>query len=525
MSRPIGEDLEATEDTCNAYLKSRRRCPKTAASHQAPYLPVCKKHKAKKLLGGRCQKSDETGRCSKLIRYQPPFAELCNDHRDWDGLPCWLLKLPTELRMHIFSYLLPDKPINAWLDAPLRKDRSRCSWELMLVNKQIRDEAMFILYGSQTFTVALGRENLVMCGGIYAHDKSEWPSIMIYNPPRPRPIRTGHVPPMLKFIKHMRLQITFVNPGYPAGRPQHYPVWDESIDLYDLRDSAKALVHLLSEGHNLLSLSVVLVAQNIFARAWTNEELCRILRTVGEPLMQLRGIPKATVEAVYQIHSAQRLSLTQYFPDQMRPATEKDEVAKPGEFVLSYKYSGHKVPTLVKVSTPLVGFEEYEKMKSNFEKAASSRDEIDVHPNEAITLKRFDAFRKAYHTVEGNFRTALPRGKNWLLHRARMAREDHDLECIAKVREELEAEVKRLINAERDSISVKEKLAMTALDEFDTQIGGKKRKRDEGDQSVPDSASLPGIDEDDEDADDELYGSGDRPPRISIARRGRGGRT
>lgn len=380
--------------------------------------------------------------------------------------------------MQIFSYLLPDKPINAWLDAPLRRDRTRCSWELLLVNRQIRDEAMDILYGSQTFTVGLGRENIVLCGGIYSHDKSEWPSIMVYNPPRIN--RIGHVPPMLKYIRHMRLQISFVNPGFPAGRPQHYPVWDESIDLYDLRDSARALVHLLSGTHSLLSLSIVLVAQNIFSKAWTNDDLCRIMKTVGEPLMQLRGIPQASVEGVYQIHSPHRLSLTQYFLDSIRPAKAEDTIAEAGEFVLSYKYSGHKNPTSFRVTTSLAGYEEFEALKSDFESTVSSKFEPEVHYETPLALERFDAFRKAYHAVEYHFRTVLPRGKNWLLHRARVAREEHDMEGIARVREELEVEIKRLVAHDREAIDVREKVALAALQEFDRESNEKEKKREEG---------------------------------------------
>ena len=517
MPRPIGDDIDAHENACNAYLKARRVCLKPAIYQQGGYLPVCKKHKARKLRAGRCQHIGHQGRCARLIRHHPPFAELCNDHRDWDGFPCWLLKLPVELRMQIFSYLLPDKPINAWLDSPLRNDRSRCSWELLLVNHQIRDEAMDILYGSQTFVAGLGRENLVVCGGVYAHDKSEWPSIMVYNPPRI--VRTGHFPPMLKYIRHMKLQVTFVNPGYPAGRPQHYPVWDESIDLYDLRDSARALVHLLSQSNSLLSLSIVLIAQNIFGKAWTSEELCRILKTVGEPLMQLRKIPKASVEAIFQIHSGHRLSLTQYFPDHMRPATSDDDVAKPGEYVLTYNHSGHNSPTLIRVTPLPMGDPEFDSLRNSFEKAVTSKDMPEEHPDHAMTMKRFDAFRKAYHSVEHNFRTVLPRGKDWLLHKARMAREEYDAEGIAKVRAELEAEVKRLIKRDRDNINAKEQATMAALKEFDAEIGGKKRALDRVDAE---SLRRDFMDSGGEDEDDEVE---ERPYRISIARRRGGGIT
>jgi hypothetical protein len=470
------------------------------------FLPVCSRHKASKIYAGHCKHNDGFSRCNKLIKYSPPFAELCDDHRDWDGLPCYLLALPTELRMHIFSYLLPDKPINAWLDSPLRKDKTRITWELLLVNRQINSEAMDILYGSQPFTMGLNRENVALCGGIYCHDRSEWPSIMVYNPPREN--RVGHIPPMLKHIRHLRLQITFVNPGFPTGRPHHYPIWDEAIDLFDLRDSAGALVHLLSGQHSLISLSVVLIAQNIIAKSWPADDLCRILHTVSEPLMQLRNIPKAKLEGVYQIHSPHRLSLTQYFPDNMRSLTS-DDPADEGFHTLSYRYSGHKDPTFIRVTAPLVNHCEFEDLKRRFEDAVMSQSEPELHLETPLAIERFDAFRSAYHAVEANFRTVLPRGKNWMLHKARVAREGHDIEAIGEVRQELEKEIKRLVRNEREAIDAKEKAAFAALEAFDEKVQSKKvrhgledgdvREDDSGDE--PDSEDGSGHDDGDDDDD------------------------
>jgi hypothetical protein len=375
--------------------------------------------------------------------------------------------------MHVFSFLLPDKPINAWLDAPLRHDRERCTLGLLLVNHQIKDEAMEILYGSQPFIVSLGRDSIFMCGGIYGHDKSEWPSIMTYNPPRPN--RNGHIPPMLKYVRHIRLQINFVNPGFPAGRPQHYPVWDASIDLYDLRDSAKALAGLLTTmPHSLCSLNIIVVAQNMLhngTKPWTKDELCKLMYTVVQPLARLRAIPQVNLEGVCEIHTTHRISPTQYFLDNIRPASAEDEVAKPGEFVLSYKYTADNQPTLIRVTRPLASYDLFARQKTNFEEILSSNREHVYNPKYENAVKRFDEFRKAYHAVESNFRTALPRGKNWMLHKARLARENKDMDGIAKVRQELEMEIKRIIEHDRQAIAAKEEAALTALSEFDRQMG------------------------------------------------------
>jgi hypothetical protein len=468
--RPTGIFLAADETKCNAMLKTpfQRPCGRVAAVYPEGYLPVCKRHKKVQVLAGRCKYFDDEGLCKTLIKYTPPFAELCEAHRNWDGLPCYLLKLPVELRMQIFGYLLPDKPVNAWLDAPLRLDRQRCSWELLLVNKQIHAEASDILYGSQPYTMSLGRDNLVLCGGVYSHDKSDWPSIMIYNPPREG--RNGVLPPMLHKIRHLRLQICLVNPG----RPQRYHNWEESIDLYDLRDSAQSLVHSLQQGNSLKSLSIVLITHKT-SQSWTIDEQDKILRTIIEPLRQMRNIPIVNLEGVYQIHLPHRLSYTQYFPDNIRPA-EPGLFSTEGNFVLSYQHKHQKQQIPIRVTKPFLQHQGFLDLKKNFESLTTSNARAPALPKKAH--EAFASFRKAYHAVEGQFTTLLPYGKDWLLHRARVCREKGDVEGITKVRQDMEEEVKRLVTMERRNIERKEKAALEALQAFDQEHGpSRKRKR------------------------------------------------
>jgi hypothetical protein len=308
---------------------------------------------------------------------------------------------------------------------------------------------------------------------------------------------------MLAKIKNLRLQVAFVNPGFPAGRPQHYPTWEESIDLYDLRDSALSLVHMLRKRNSLQSLSLVLVAQNT-AQSWTSDQQYKILKTIIEPLEQLRTIPKVNLIGVCQIHFTHRLSYTQYFLDCMRPATSGDTVAKPGEFILSYKYSGQKMPTSIRVTKPFLKYDDFVALKSQFESIISSNTPCAETPQTAHAA--FASFRKAYHAVEGQFRTVLPRGKNWLLHKARICRERGDAEGIAQVRQDLEEEVRRIVAAERDNIDLKERTAMEALRGFDEERDpSRKRKReveDEGHEVEDDG-------DEDEDEGDEVEDEGD----------------
>ncbi len=80
-------------------------------------------------------------------------------------MTCHLLKIPLEMRLRIYRFLLPDKPI------PARYRNSRCLTSddglvyaaLLRANHQIHDEAVRLLYAVRTFTIELAADGLVMC--------------------------------------------------------------------------------------------------------------------------------------------------------------------------------------------------------------------------------------------------------------------------------------------------------------------------------------------------------------------------
>jgi hypothetical protein len=103
---------------CGKNKKTKKRCSTsiTRSQHDShpKYLPTCKNHREQKTFAGRCRFHLASGQtCGRLFRWQPPFFELCPDHARDPDMPCYLLKLPLELRYEIFRHLLPSRPIGS----------------------------------------------------------------------------------------------------------------------------------------------------------------------------------------------------------------------------------------------------------------------------------------------------------------------------------------------------------------------------------------------------------------------------
>lgn len=102
-------------------------------------------------------------------------------------MPCYLLRIPIELRFRIYGFLLPDSPIPAQRQpsGALRSDFQRPNIAIMRVNRQIHDEAADLLYGQTPFCIAVSDKGTTICNAFQL------------NPPnRPTSLTPGlaHVP-------------------------------------------------------------------------------------------------------------------------------------------------------------------------------------------------------------------------------------------------------------------------------------------------------------------------------------------
>jgi hypothetical protein len=79
-------------------------------------------------------------------------------------MSCLFIEIPVELRLQIYSYLLPDRCIPViFRGSSLRSDRAKVQTAIMRVSRQIYVEASTILYGSVSFSLGVTPYSMTMC--------------------------------------------------------------------------------------------------------------------------------------------------------------------------------------------------------------------------------------------------------------------------------------------------------------------------------------------------------------------------
>jgi hypothetical protein len=94
-------------------------------------------------------------------------------------MACYFLKIPTETRLRIYRFLLPDRPIPARYvnSRNLTTDGERVYTAILRVNHQIHDEAASILYGTSVFTIELSGNCLSMCNSAKTRVRYGFPDL------------------------------------------------------------------------------------------------------------------------------------------------------------------------------------------------------------------------------------------------------------------------------------------------------------------------------------------------------------
>ncbi|KAL9083124.1 MAG: hypothetical protein Q9165_008654 [Trypethelium subeluteriae] len=106
------------------------------------------------------------------------------------------LKLPAELRLQVYGYLFPNKPIPHSAEIPLRENSEPCHMEILRVNRFIYEEATEVLYGTVPFCASFE-----CCGCSGGFLRSPWHA------------EDGHQPnhdrwQVLSHVRHLRITIS-----------------------------------------------------------------------------------------------------------------------------------------------------------------------------------------------------------------------------------------------------------------------------------------------------------------------------
>jgi hypothetical protein len=153
---------------CFGTLKRKKggHCVNKAIGPLRPgMLPMCRMHQDQLKESAWCRASLACGyECGQICVWRPHGFQLCPEHYEYPKT-CHLLKIPIEMRLRIYGFLLPDQHIPARYRNPrcLTSDGAQMCTALLRVNHQIHDEAVRLLYAVRTFTVELAADGLVMC--------------------------------------------------------------------------------------------------------------------------------------------------------------------------------------------------------------------------------------------------------------------------------------------------------------------------------------------------------------------------
>lgn len=151
---------------CSGTLRRGGPCVNKAMGRPEPrMMPTCKIHRDQLKILGQCRAILPCGfECGGLFEWKPHGFQLCANHREYP-MPCYFFSIPIEMRLRVYRFLLPDRPIPPRFRAPrnLRADGERVCTAIFRVNYQTHNEAANLLYGTGVFTIELSEHSLTMC--------------------------------------------------------------------------------------------------------------------------------------------------------------------------------------------------------------------------------------------------------------------------------------------------------------------------------------------------------------------------
>ncbi|KAF2034505.1 hypothetical protein EK21DRAFT_56574, partial [Setomelanomma holmii] len=456
-------DPEGFLKRCSGFnKKTRLRCSaiigkKSEQTCHPTFLPTCRSHRDQQSFAGWCQFQHLSGeRCGRLFRWVPPYFELCSEHQGHPDTPCYFFRLPLELRHEVYRYLLPDRPIGSSTAAlhdgisvyhnqpfmplnpatgqPLPPPTAMVmaprsgnfdsifpipALDLFLINRQIYQEAKSFLFSSIPFTIDVRKDGAFMCGRRLLEprraDGSSHFLVDEADEAKQRFLRNFD----WSAVKHYAVDILVENwaegTQYPANS-----AWDEEVELYDIRDYLSVVVSgVLAKSRNLCKLQVRLCSADF---DWTHEQILANTKLILGPFERLRNVRQPQILGIFTGRPYQNNMLTV-----QRPVRSLGSLAP--------ICSVPALPTYTPVMMP--GMPDFDAYVSNWARWISSNSSSPVTSKPPIRAM-FTEFKNFYSQLSYVVPDVTHRsGRHAFLHRARVAREQEDVESFRHLRNEL----------------------------------------------------------------------------------------
>ncbi|PGH04988.1 hypothetical protein AJ80_08415 [Polytolypa hystricis UAMH7299] len=230
-------------------------------------------------------------------------------------MSCQLLEMPPELRLQIYTYLLPDIPIpsDIYIDTRLRSDGASIETAILRTCRQIHNEAIPILYCSVPFTIRVTPCSFYIAGYNYECTDlftiSEQLVLRINADYRIPPMvlkfskfhneNWSHSEPMVSEMRSFRLEIT--TGWIPVQVPPQIAAVEENSAFWDVILSTTAstlhkLVDQLETVHPYITaLDVFIWLENTPGK----QRVSDVIQVILQPFLRLQNVSKAHIHEIH----------------------------------------------------------------------------------------------------------------------------------------------------------------------------------------------------------------------------------
>jgi hypothetical protein len=434
---------------CSAFTYAKRLCKFRAKISETGYLPVCKLHSYNapyqwmkdRYRAGRCQATEKCGQlCNRISKYDAPY-HLCDKHQmGSDTLPCYIMELPTELRLMIFRYLFPKT-------VPSRRPHG-VAVALLKTNRQIYQEASSVLYSESRFEARIRPMSIELQGKVWHREPVAKNLMDDYS--------VGNIlcQSSAGLIRNLEVALTV---GIKQSRCPKGVGWrgitQEDHDLYTFRDSVRKFAEYFrpveGSSNKLNVLKQLKISPSVsLDYGWGSDEATIALFAVLEPLQILRP-EKMVLEA---------------------------PIAAPSRYAFG---PGKQIIAEMPSSAM------YSKLKEQLPKAGRDLSGA-LKPVSALEAgyRKIEAFAQLLHvqdvTTSHSWTSTTFQYLERPLHLARVAYENDDLEMMRKIREAIKL---RWINAHRQQ-EVSKRAVANSINTMFKQEESEIKLEDEGDSEV-----------------------------------------
>ncbi|KAF1932282.1 uncharacterized protein M421DRAFT_1929 [Didymella exigua CBS 183.55] len=263
---------------CNGRTYSNQPCKYKGRIAKEGHFPVCGQHRWYQKRAGQCQAIEKCGHpCNRLTAYTPPFFFCAKHEHDTNLLPCHIMRLPTELRLIIFRYLLP-KVVEA-------TSFNASQMSVLTVSRQFYQEASAVVYGELQFKAEVHPTTIALFGRRWHRESTE----VLHKDLGTTLCQVG-----ARRIRHLEVEVNFGDKykkikGIGAASLTH-----EDYEMYQVRDTVRKLVQLLlpesAEPSSKALQHLKVKSKPAAKQQWQSDEIIAAIFLVLDPFLALSPI-------------------------------------------------------------------------------------------------------------------------------------------------------------------------------------------------------------------------------------------